>query len=415
MKFIQRALLLAACGITYVTMQAGTVSDRNYWYAIDSERCHDLPLSGQASGGVLYCVRTGEPERAFVSIETTKGEPAASVLQRLAAKIYNVPPNFTGKGIIAGEIQIDSQRGLCLPGGPAEYVLAGTETGLGIPQAPLFFSGSYDAKRDELVYHWVNPSGNYDVVIFRSPPYFDTNTTICVVSSAKQHFGPPPYSLSIVGLRGKTPSNIGLINVSTSYQEELTSAPFEREIMPNWCSWSSPDKTNTVAFEQGTRQCLNFGSHPFTPDGKPFYQIVKTKTVDAQAGIWRKWLGLVPGHKYRVYVRLNTLAMDTFTNNWSLSFHVAANVPSGAAFTSEQLAGNAPLPDGNQGRDAAQMVIYGPGHTTKGVWVCSTMDIVLPSKVDTITTWLRHSGADSTGVGMDWIKVEDLSISVKSK
>jgi hypothetical protein len=37
------------------------------------------------------------------------------------------------------------------------------------------------------------------------------------------------------------------------------------------------------------------------------------------------------------------------------------------------------------------------------------VEIAMPPGVDTLTTWLRHSGKDSTGVGMDWIKVEDLS------
>jgi hypothetical protein len=66
------------------------------------------------------------------------------------------------------------------------------------------------------------------------------------------------------------------------------------------------------------------------------------------------------------------------------------------------------LPNGGKGPEAAQMVAYGPGKTTKGAWVYSTMDITLPLGVDTITTWLRTSGKDSTGIGTDWIKVEDL-------
>jgi len=191
--------------------------------------------------------------------------------------------------------------------------------------------------------------------------------------------------------------------------------------MPNWVGWSTSPHLADQVYSQGVRPNGNKEVELVTAtgerrsisvrtaEGKPFYQIVKTKTAEVQAGIWRKWLGLVPGHKYRVYVRLNTLAMDQNTNDWSLSFHVAATDTKGTDFTTEQFAGKAPLPDGSQGPEAARIALYGPGKTTKSQWVTNTVDIVLPPGVDTLATWLRHSGKDSTGVGMDWIKVEDLS------
>ena len=37
-------------------------------------------------------------------------------------------------------------------------------------------------------------------------------------------------------------------------------------------------------------------------------------------------------------------------------------------------------------------------------------DIALPANVNTITVWLRHSGENSTGVGLDRLRVEDLSM-----
>jgi hypothetical protein len=413
MKRLLRIAFGGMYGISLLKAHAGTVSERSYSYTAYSQQWHDLPLAGQASGGVLYCVSNGDPERSFCSIRTISGESAATVLRRLAEKIYTPPGQLAGggeAGLMSGEIHIDPVRGLMMPADPSAYVLAGTETGLGIPRAPLFLSGSYDAVRGELVYHWENPPGEYDVVIIGPSPYFDTNTTSRVLSKALYRFGEPPYEGSIVALRGKTPSNIGFINVSSNAQEELRSGPFTGGVMPNWMSWvRARGGANAAVFEQGARPCGNFGERPFTPDGKPFYQIVKTKIADAHAGIWRKWLGLHPGHKYRVYVRLNTMAMDKSPDAWSLSFHATPNAPGGVALTTEQLAGLAPLPDGSKGAEAGRMVWYGPGNTTKGAWVTNTVDIVLPSGVDTITTWLRHSGADSTGVGMDWIKVEDLS------
>jgi len=400
-----RGYLLVCCLQWTIGQSANAeaVDVQNYVYYWKGHNVyHDLAFSATASGGVLTFVSCSDSERRFVSIETHRGETAESVLQRLdqairAGRMYGFPESLWFPG------------GLRIPDFPGEYSLAGTETGLGIPVGPLFLSGSYNQVKNETVFHWENPPREYDVVHPPAGNLLVSNSTSCF------EVGKDLGSHSIVALRHKTLSSMGVINVNANSQEELRSAPFARGIMLNWCSWSFAKVANTAVFEQGTRPCLNLYEHPYTPDGKPFYQIVKTKTADVQAGIWRKWLGLTPGHKYRVYVRLNTLAMDSSTNNWSLSFHISANVPRGVAFTTDQLAGNAPLPDGTQGLEAAQMVTYGPGHTTKGGWVCSTMDIVLPTKVDTITTWLRHSGADSTGVGMDWIKVEDLSIGTQSK
>jgi hypothetical protein len=158
------------------------------------------------------------------------------------------------------------------------------------------------------------------------------------------------------------------------------------------------------------------------PTDKPFYQIVKTKKPEGKAGIWRKFLGLTPGHKYRVTALLNTLDMDKAKGQWSFSFHAARNAPGGKDFTPEQMSGEAALPDGSKGEKAGRIVCYGPGQTTTREWVYSSTDpaqrcpgreigdITLPEKVDTITVWLRHQAEDSKGVGYLWIKLEDLSM-----
>jgi hypothetical protein len=367
-----------------------------YMYRWHSHFVYNLELSGTASGGSLVFFSTGGPEKQFFSIGTREGETAQSVLQRLDDPIRD--------RMIGSEDTLLVHGGIRLLGWPGGYALAGTERGLGIPRAPLFLSGSYKKAENAIVFKWENLPGEYDVVVTPTD-MFDSTTTSCVRRLVENDAG----RFCIMAFRGKAPSNAGFIHVAPNSQEELTSPPFTCDVMPNWCSWVSLGATKAASFEQGKRPNGNFIGNHFTPDGKPLYQIVKTKTAEAQAGIWRKWLGLTPEHTYRVYVRLNTLEMDRNTNAWSLSFHVATNPPGGKAFSTEQLAGQSALPDGSKGADAAQMVRYGPGNTTKGAWVTSTMDIVLSPGVDTITTWLRHSGADSTGVGMDWIKVEDLT------
>jgi hypothetical protein len=273
---------------------------------------------------------------------------------------------------------------------------------VGIPESPMFLSGSYDSNKNRVVLRWENPTRGYDALCNCSLyQMFASNTTMSLEG------GDGPYT--IVGVRGGVPSGVAVINVTGNAQEELASMPFHGGVTPNWQKWATGATQERVLFEEGIRGSVNPRWSVATPDDKLYYQIVKTKTADAQAGIWRKWLGLSPEHKYRVYVRLNTLAMDQKTNDWSLSFHVAATDTNRTDFTTDQFTGKAPLPDGSQGPEAARIALYGPGKTTKGQWVTSTVDITLPAGVDTLTTWLRHSGQDSTGVGMDWIKVEDLS------
>ena len=67
---------------------------------------------------------------------------------------------------------------------------------------------------------------------------------------------------------------------------------------------------------------------------------------------------------------------------------------------------------------AGRVALYGPGVTTNGKWEKRSTDkpgpgleiknITLPDNVTSITVWLRHSGANPSGVGMDWIKLEDV-------
>ena len=126
-----------------------------------------------------------------------------------------------------------------------------------------------------------------------------------------------------------------------------------------------------------------------------------------------------PGHTYKVEVRLNTLQMDACTNAWAFSFHAASDNPDGSGLTVAQMAGRTALPDGSKGPEAGRVALYEPGTTTKGKWKKRSTDqsvpgleiknVTLPENVTSITVWLRHSGANSTGVGMDWIRLTDVT------
>lgn len=364
----------------------------------------DLRFEGSASGGGIVLSTLTPGGSHSLGVMTRYGESAETVVRRVVDLCnrqagWRFQLSKDGKAIKGVDLGI---------GG---LVLGGNEHGLGIPAPPTSLTGVYHPETGKIIVRWANPPSGYDAINGFGRICYSNETQIsgrCYepLFAAMMRLRVPH---AVTGYRGSTPSATAFINVFTNWQEELVSAPFFCGIMPNWNSWTGVDGKGITAFEQGERKTQGGREFPRTPDEKAYYQIVKTKTTDVQAGIWRKWLGLYPGHKYRVYVRLNTLAMDQKTNDWSLSFHVAAADSKGTDFTTDQLTGKTPLPDGSQGPEAARIALYGPGKTTKGQWVTNTVDIVMPPGVDTLTTWLRHSGKDSTGVGMDWIKVEDLS------
>jgi hypothetical protein len=189
-------------------------------------------------------------------------------------------------------------------------------------------------------------------------------------------------------------------------------------LAPNWSYWSDSTNADAVKCEQGIKPDVDMSVRG-DPWDKPLYQIIKTTQSGVQGGVWRKFLGLKPGHTYKVEVRLNTLQMDACTNAWAFSFHAAQDNPDGSGLTVAQMAGLAALPDGSKGPEVGRVVLYEPGMTTKGQWKKRSTDtpgsgleiknITLPKDVTSITVWLRHSGASSTGVGMDWIRLTDVT------
>jgi hypothetical protein len=94
------------------------------------------------------------------------------------------------------------------------------------------------------------------------------------------------------------------------------------------------------------------------------------------------------------------------------------------------MAGLAALPDNDKaGPESGRIALYAPGvapppaeqPTTRPkrrpasapadepVADLVTGDITLPAGADTITVWVRHQAAHSTGVGLDWIRLEDIT------
>ncbi len=74
------------------------------------------------------------------------------------------------------------------------------------------------------------------------------------------------------------------------------------------------------------------------------------------------------------------------------------------------MAGLEAILSGETGLQVARIAEHGPDTlTAKNEYVIHSADITLPEDSNSITVWLRHTGKGTSGVGFDWIKLEDLS------
>jgi hypothetical protein len=422
------------CILTTVTPAVGEEG-------VNTAETSPITFSGQGVGGVLTLANPINRDARYIAILTTVGESAESVAQRLADAITSSDPfrwwGPTVHTVADKRVNVLGSTILDLPG-PNDggwWVLGGTETGLGIPLPPTSLSAIYDPQRDKVLVSWVNPLGGYDSIALMingnsSGPYPGESTHCTLPMIVDSHLGRDSMDLLMVGNRKHVPSNAGAITVDRLSQEEMINIPFTRNIAPNWSAWSDQDRveaiqaSTAISFEQGDRgDVVPEGQrkypYPGDPGEKRFFQMIKIHKPGFNGGIWRKFLGLMPGHTYRIHARVNSFAMDSSESDWSFSIHAAYNDASGKDLTAEQFSGVTPLPNGNVGPQAGRIVGFGLGTNTQGEWKqYSTADaapgkeitdIGLPEGVNTITVWIRCNGSTPDGVGFDWIKLEDIT------
>jgi hypothetical protein len=427
----------------------------------------DIPFKGNATGGKLVIGYISDPHfvhTSIVSINTSNGESPESVVNRLATAISSSDAIFSSvrKNPKAAEImeimrkEMAKGNTLSIRGRLVDYILAGTETGLGIPRPPLCLSCSYNKEARTIDVRWINPSGDcqYDSLIilwrYRSrpedtlgsgggKPIWDTPTNFII--KLPEEVNDLDTDIWIRGLRHEmpmeemraksipltdnvVPSNVAAIHVTSNgyCQEETYGIPFSAGVAPNWTAWSTAAKVDKATFEQGDKYA---GVRLYKPVRalltKPYYQIIKAQPSGVVHGVYRKFLGLTPGHTYRLTACLTTMEMDSVKGDWSLSLCAIPNRPDGKDLSPQQLAGLAPLPGGRGGPQAGRIAYYGPGKTTKGDFALTfsgdkTADglqsshITLPPDANTITVWVRFSCSDPNGkIGFSGVKLEDIS------
>lgn len=354
-----------------------------------------------------------------LSQRTIAGQEGRSVLESLRAR-YKYNPLFC-VDVLDREIS-----GMC-----GVWTISGTETGLGIPPPPRSVTWHYNAtsKRGTLV--WLNScSYTFAYALDLNAPMWSGLSEILQSGplQSKEFFEPfadgiIARDIWIIGEQeDHIPSDAAGMHVCQNAQEELYSIPFFGGIAPNWSAWQLSSST---VLKEATKASVTLDAERVVAaEQKPYYQVIQGTDEQACGGIWRHFLALEAGHVYRVYVRINTLAMDGVTQErqvvrvpaWRYSVHATPNkTPSVDGLTVLQFAGKQALPDGTLGEDSAVIAEFGPSRTTEGKWLevatgheRGAMDITVPTGFDSITVWLRLTGYAPTGVAMDWIKLEDL-------
>jgi hypothetical protein len=389
----------------------------------------EIVFTGKASGGTLIIGNTLNRNVDYVSVETEPGEDAGSVVKKLARAIvydsylFGFPDNVNLEKMVQQIISGDAIK--IVGGATGGYFTAGTETGLGIPEPPKFLTANYDKASNQLKLRWENPPGNYDKIALLlrwnsddigGMVFLPSNATQYVISRDINSIN--DSDIWVIGIKGDlkrgVPSSPAAITLSANgtVQEELYGIPFKDGISPNWKAWG----INGIKKEN--YKCLT--EEKFVPgkrshriknnSQKPYRQALQIPEGGGTSGIWRKFLGLSPGHKYRISARLNTLEMPSDGNNWSFSLHAVADKKAESELSARQMAGIEALPDGKKGADAHRLKKLDAKTITKGKYNEYSDEITLPKDSNSITVWLRLTGTSKAEVGFDWIKLEDLEV-----
>ena len=421
-------LFLLAIGYNKITNRVSKVGE------------YELTFKGVASGGTLVLARTRNRNQRYVAIETSVGESAESVARRLVEAINASHRRKSSKEHIlwvGGYQAIASKGTLTLAAGIDAYTLAGTETGLSIPSPPSFLSCSYDEMGDKVLIQWENPEEVYDFILVQCywtdfDKYFSKRvaptSTSFVIDRKEIPVNIDDFNVLVIGFRDDIPSNTGAIHLRDHSQEEVYGIPFTAGTAPNWSPWSTAEKKDKTFLEQGKKYAnLPFYNPATALLTKPFYQVIKAPAKGVAHGVYRKFVGLTPGHTYRLTACLTTLDMDSVQDEWSLSLCAAHNRPGKTKLTPRQLAGLDTLPNGRGGLEAGQIAMYNRNNTTKSDFAlafssdevaggANSSHVTLPSGVDSITVWVRFSCSDSNGkIGFSGVKLEDISVTDNPK
>jgi len=217
----------------------------------------NIPFTGTASGGELILAENLNRNARFANLKTTSGETAESVSERLARLINEEAPFLWGKGrnlVTSSAGTIDG-----LLGTRHDYIIAGTEVGLGIPEPPTSLSCSLDSGSKTIALRWINPPEDYDLITIvlnwdhynhRGEPEIPGNSESYVLDLNKRSINlVTGLDAWVFGSINGIPSNAAAVHLDGNSQEELFGIPFTSGVAPNWKAWSLDTAQNIKQFE----------------------------------------------------------------------------------------------------------------------------------------------------------------------
>lgn len=389
---------------------------------------HSISLKGEALGGelVFYQIPLGGDVKRMVRVQTTRGESASDVVQRISDQIRQRNPfgwHSSSLDPSARPGHADGAALVGIPGGPdGLYVFGGSEAGLGIPSPPRSLSIAQDSSPDELKIVWsADPDTSYDhlVVSCNGPMRSerlsgDARSTVLSISKSWPYQNKRDLSVTLVGYRDGIPSNAAVIRYFGGPQQEYMGTPFAGGVAPNWMRWTRAVGDND-AFQ------WKEAARPDKSRGDRYYQRLCGGKAGA-AGTWRCFGGLTSGKTYRLSGWVCTGDMPADQDNWSFSFHAAPVPDMHIMPTPEQLNGESPLPGGAVA-SACRIARFGPEARTspnhfdlattdpaKPVPGRTVSDITLPAGATAVLIWTRYESAngESSGVGFGQLRLEEV-------
>lgn len=267
----------------------------------------------------------------------------------------------------------------------------------------------WNASRDDLqitgmmLYRWDDGDDRWDIW---SRPQVQADLRAAIAKGQRNNLCEP---------QAPTPTPTASPTPTSGPVEDFMNGTYLNGIAPGWSAWQMNNGDAVTTFSSGGA----LDADEDTSTTPPNYQAISTvfnTSGNGQGGVWRKFAGLTPGSTYRITVHLNTFSRSGV---WWFEAHRAHNGTSGANLTHAQLDGSAPLPDG-QGQNRPFVKLESGAAHTGGEWIRYDTgsenpgkiegDLTLPQGVTTLTVWVKHGGLSSGTVGLDWVKVEDLSL-----
>jgi hypothetical protein len=270
---------------------------------------HQLELKGKANGGDL--VLTSPPGVcAEISIKTAPGESAEVVAGRLYAAL-KAAPDVASEFMRPGEAGVTGGviSGMREPLYWGPELLAGSETGLGIPPPPRSVTLRYDFKADEILILWETSSKDVDASLpwaLGGLAAFPDNIQrsgsvrrfIFQNASSFMKMNHGGFPMTVINYSGRTPSAGSSVQLTGNRLDEVNESPFPgRAVAPNWESYVATKDGSRVEFKEGVMQGWRRRVHQYYQEFR-----VSSGAEDGRYrfGVWRKFLGLTPGRMYRV-------------------------------------------------------------------------------------------------------------------